>query len=91
MDTDTVIKGEYIVVFKKDAENFECKCLLYQASTCTIISLSLHTFAQLALHATKFCEILLVNILSILFPMPTSDYLQCYSNIVSYHGFLKLP
>ena len=27
MDTDTVIKGEYIVVFKKDAEDFECKCL----------------------------------------------------------------
>ena len=53
MDTDTVIKGEYIVVFKKDAENFDCKCLLYQASACTIISLSLHAFAQLTLHATK--------------------------------------
>ena len=25
MDTDTVIKGEYIIVFKKNAENFECK------------------------------------------------------------------
>ena len=30
MDTDTVIKGEYIVVFKKAAENFERKCLYHQ-------------------------------------------------------------
>ena len=29
MDTDTLIKGEYIVVFKKDVEDFERESLLF--------------------------------------------------------------